>query len=284
MSDDQSSNGSAGKSWLGRIGQALMGEPRDREELVEQLRGAYRNEILDADALSMIEGALDVAEAQVREGMVPRGQMVCIGIDDNHEDILGKVVESGHSRFPVIEEDKDHVVGILLAKDLLRFYAANEPVDLAAILRPAVFVPESKRLNVLLGEFRASRNHMAVVVDEYGGVSGLITIEDVLEKIVGDIDDEHDELEGESIRRQAPDRFVVDALTPVDEFDSHFGTSLAEQDEAETIGGVVTRRIGHVPERGEQIEVDGLTFRVLRADERRLHMLELTVNDAASTD
>ncbi|GJM09542.1 MAG: ion transporter [Lysobacteraceae bacterium] len=285
MSDEQNGNGNgngqASRSWLGKIGQALSGEPKDRDELVEQLREAHRNQILDADALGMIEGALDVSESQVREAMVPRGQIVCLPLSASRDEILNEIVESGHSRFPVFEDEKDKVVGILLAKDLLRFFVDGTEFDLKAILRPVVFVPESKRLNVLLSEFRASRNHMAVVIDEYGGVSGLITIEDVLEEIVGDIDDEHDEDEGEMIRRQDANRYILDALTTVDEFDDYFDSNLAEQDEAETIGGVVTKLMGRVPERGERVQLDRFNFRVLRADDRRLHQLELKLGDAA---
>ena len=283
MSDEQNGNGNgqASRSWLGKIGQALSGEPKDREELVEQLREAHRNQILDADALGMIEGALDVSESQVREAMVPRGQIVCLPLSASRDEILNEIVDSGHSRFPVFEDEKDKVVGILLAKDLLRFFVDEAEFDLKAILRPVVFVPESKRLNVLLSEFRASRNHMAVVIDEYGGVSGLITIEDVLEEIVGDIDDEHDEDEGEMIRRQDGDRYILDALTTVDEFDDYFDSNLAEQDEAETIGGVVTKLMGRVPERGERVQLENFNFRVLRADDRRLHQLELKLGDAA---
>lgn len=284
MSDEQNGNGNGNgqgtRSWLGKIGQALSGEPKDREELVEQLREAHRNQILDADALGMIEGALDVSESQVREAMVPRGQIVCLPLSASRDEILNEIVESGHSRFPVFEDEKDKVVGILLAKDLLRFFVDGTDFDLKAILRPVVFVPESKRLNVLLSEFRTSRNHMAVVIDEYGGVSGLITIEDVLEEIVGDIDDEHDEDEGEMIRRQDANRYILDALTTVDEFDDYFDSNLAEQDEAETIGGVVTKLMGRVPERGERVQLDRFNFRVLRADDRRLHQLELKLGEA----
>lgn len=282
MSDEHSSNGSAGKTWLGRLTQAFTGEPRDRDQLVEQLREAHKNDILEADALSMIEGALDVSETQVREAMVPRGQMVVIPSDVSADEILPMIIESGHSRFPVIGEDKDEIVGILLAKDMLKVFAGDKDLfNLRDIMRKAVFIPESKRLNVLLAEFRNSRNHMAIVVDEYGGVSGLITIEDVLEEIVGEIDDEHDDEEIDQIRAQEDGSFVIDALTPLQDFDDQFGSTFSDAEEAETVGGMVMKALGHVPVNGETVSVEGFDFRILGANERRISSLSMR---APSTD
>ncbi|WP_297527599.1 HlyC/CorC family transporter [Thiohalobacter sp.] len=275
MNEDRSSNGSGQKSWLERLSQAFSGEPRNREELIELLRDAQRRNLFDADALSMIEAVLQVADMQVRDIMIPRAQMVVVERDDSPEDILPVIIESGHSRFPVIGESRDEVVGILLAKDMLR-YRLDESAgfDIRDVMRPAVFIPESKRLNVLLKEFRASRNHMAIVVDEYGGVAGMVTIEDVLEQIVGEIADEHDIEEGSFILRRSDTRYVVKALTPVEDFNEYFGTHL-DDEEFDTIGGLVARTFGHLPKRGETVTLDGLRFRVLRADTRRIHMLEL---------
>lgn len=275
MNEDRSSNGSGQKSWFERLSHAFSGEPRTREELIELLRDAQRRNLFDADALSMIEAVLQVADMQVRDIMIPRAQMVVVERDDSPEDILPVIIESGHSRFPVIGESRDEVVGILLAKDMLR-YRLDESAgfDIRDVMRPAVFIPESKRLNVLLKEFRASRNHMAIVVDEYGGVAGMVTIEDVLEQIVGEIADEHDIEEGSYILRRSDTRYVVKALTPVEDFNEYFGTRL-DDEEFDTIGGLVARAFGHLPKRGETVTLDGLRFRVLRADTRRIHMLEL---------
>jgi len=275
MNEDRSSNGSGQRSWLERLSQAFSGEPRNREELIELLRDAQRRNLFDADALAMIEAVLQVADMQVRDIMIPRAQMVVVERDDSPEDILPVIIESGHSRFPVIGESRDEVVGILLAKDMLR-YRLDESAgfDIRDVMRPAVFIPESKRLNVLLKEFRASRNHMAIVVDEYGGVAGMVTIEDVLEQIVGEIADEHDIEEGSFILRRSDTRYVVKALTPVEDFNEYFGTRL-DDEEFDTIGGLVARAFGHLPKRGETVTLDGLRFRVLRADTRRIHMLEL---------
>ncbi|MDX1569491.1 MAG: transporter associated domain-containing protein [Xanthomonadales bacterium] len=280
MNDDYpSSNGSEPRSWLERLSQAFSGgEPRNREELLDILTEAHQRDILDADTLSMVEGAFEVSEAQVRDAMIPRGQMVVIPHDAKLEEILPIIVESGHSRFPVVKRDKDEVVGILLAKDLLKFFVDGHEFDLETALRPAVFIPESKRLAVLLKEFRASRNHMAVVVDEYGGVSGLITIEDVLEEIVGEIDDEHDEDEIEYIVPKGSGRFTVNALTPIDVFNAHFDSAFSEE-EFDTIGGLVMGQLGRLPEGGEQVTLGDFDFEVLRADNRRLHLLGLRLAD-----
>ena len=275
MSDDPHST--TGR-WLRRLTQGKGAEPRDREQLIEELREASERGIIDADALTMIEGVLEVADTQVRDIMVPRSQMVSIERADPPQAILPVVVESGHSRFPVIGEDRDRVLGILLAKDLLKYFAEADErpeFDIKEFLRPAVVVPESKRLNVLLKEFRGSHNHMAIVVDEYGGVSGLVTIEDVIEQIVGEIDDEYDVEDDQPIRREGPRQFVVRALTRIDELNEYLGSHLADQD-FDTIGGLVTHRLGRLPRRGETITVDGIEFRVVRVDRRRIDTLRVT--------
>ncbi|MCC6194575.1 MAG: CBS domain-containing protein [Burkholderiales bacterium] len=258
-----------------RITAMLMREPEDRDELLDILRGAFERHLLDADALSMIEGVLSVSEATVRDIMIPRAQMDCVSVDDAVPDFLPAVVETRHSRFPVIGESKDDVIGILLAKELLNYFADPEAFNLRDTLRPAVFVPEGKRLNVLLREFRANRNHIAIVVDEYGGVSGLVTIEDVLEQIVGDIEDEYDFDEShDNIIPEANGRFRVKAQTEIADFNEQFGTRLPD-DELDTIGGLVLRAFGRLPKRGETTTMEGLRFRVLRADSRRLYTLQV---------
>jgi magnesium and cobalt transporter len=265
------------RSWLERLSLAFTGEPRDRAQLVDLLRNAHQRDILDPDALGMIEGVLQVAEMQVRDIMVPRAQMDVVRGDGQLMDILPVITESAHSRFPVVGDSRDEVLGILLAKDLLRYFldGNTEDFDMRDVLRPAVFVPESKRLNVLLKEFRNSRNHMAIVVDEYGGVAGLVTIEDVLEQIVGEIDDEHDiEDYLTHIMRHPSGRFTVKALTPIDEFNQYFSTDYSEE-EFDTIGGLVVNRFGHVPKRGDELVFDRFQVRVLRADNRRVHLLEM---------
>jgi len=278
MSEDRSSSGhgnGAPRSWLERLGQLLMREPQDREQLLELLREAQRRDLLDLDALAMIEGVLQVSEMQVRDIMVPRAHMVVVERDRPPEEWVRVITASGHSRFPVIGEDRDDVVGIVLAKDLLRYCGEGfAGFDVRDVMRPPVFIPESKRLNVLLKEFRASRNHMAIVVDEYGGVAGLVTIEDVLEQIVGEIDDEHDVTEGGLIRKRSETQFTVKALTPIEDFNAYFGTAFSDED-FDTIGGLVVHAMGHVPRRGESIELEGLRFTVLRADERRVHLLRV---------
>jgi magnesium and cobalt transporter len=257
---------------LERIGAILMREPEDREQLVELLRSAYERNLIDADALGMIEGALQVSEMQARDIMVPRAQMELVELHAAPEQILPKVIESGHSRFPVCGENKDDIVGILLAKDLLRYFAGRE-FSLRQMLRPAVFVPESKRLNVLLRDFRRNRNHMAIVVDEYGGVAGLLTIEDVLEQIVGEIEDEYDFDETEAnILLDRNGLYRVKAQTEITAFNETFGTSFSDE-EYDTIGGLLLARFGRLPKRGEEIELEHLKFRVQRADSRRLHSL-----------
>ncbi len=279
MSNGESLNGGA-RTWLDRISQALSSEPQNREELVRLLRDAEKRNLIDVEVLAMIEGALQVGEMQVRDIMIPRAQMVVVQEDVPPEEFVAEVIESGHSRFPVIGDNRDEVRGILLAKDLLAYFARDngdtrDGFDMDDAMRPAVFIPESKRLNVLLREFRQSRNHMAIVVDEYGGVAGLVTIEDVLEQIVGEIDDEHDTEVGQDIRRLGNGEFVVKARTPIEDFNEYFNTSFSDQ-EFDTIGGLVIKSLGHLPKRGESGEIGGMHFRVLRADKRRVHLLRVT--------
>ena len=258
--------------WLERLGALLMREPEDRQQLVDLLHSSYERNLLDADALSMIEGVMQVSETQVRDIMVPRSQMDIIDINDPPEKFIPFVIETAHSRFPVVDENKDNVIGILLAKDLLRYYAEQD-FNVRDMLRPAVFVPESKRLNVLLKDFRSNRNHIAIVVDEYGGVAGLVTIEDVLEQIVGDIEDEFDFDEAEdNIRQERGGRYRVKAVAEIPDFNAALGVTLSDE-EHDTIGGLVISRFGKLPKRGEQISFDNLSFQVLRADSRRIHTL-----------
>ncbi len=276
MSDDLSGSSPHGRSWLERLSQAFQAEPRDREQLVDLLRDAERRGVVDAEGLAIMEGALNVSRMQVRDIMIPRAQMVVVERDARPEEFVSKVIESGHSRFPVIGDSRDEVVGILLAKDLLGYFAGeNGAFSMREVLRPAVFIPESKRLNVLLPEFRASRNHMAIVVDEYGGVAGLVTIEDVLEQIVGEISDEHDAVEGGYIKRIGPGEYTVKAFTPIEDFNEYFNTRFSDE-EFDTIGGLVVKAFGYLPRRDETRVIDGIHFRVLRADKRRLHLLRVS--------
>lgn len=267
------------RTLMDRIVHALGGEPRDRGELLEILRDACERKLFDGDALQMIEGVFQVAEMQVRDIVVPRSQMVVVERDEPLDEILPVIIESGHSRFPVIGEDRDDVVGVLLAKDLLRFSTPEEAqsFNLEEFLRPAVITPESKRLNVILKEFRINKNHMAIVVDEYGGVAGLVTIEDVLEQIVGDIDDEHDTDEDVNIRKHGDGRFSVRALTEIEEFNEVIGADFSD-DEYDTIGGLVMNQVGHMPKPGEEVHVGQYHFRVLAADSRRIHLLQVTLD------
>ncbi len=261
-------------SWLERLSSLLSREPEDREDLIEILHAAFEKNLLDADALAMIEGVMQVSEMQVRDIMIPRSQMDVIDITDPPEKFIPFVIEAAHSRFPVIDENKDDIIGILLAKDLLRYYA-GEDFNVRDMLRPAVFIPESKRLNVLLKDFRSNRNHIAIVVDEYGGVAGMVTIEDVLEQIVGDIEDEYDYDEDEdNIFQDTSGRYRIKALTEISDFNEALGTSFSDE-EFSTIGGLVISKFGRLPKRGEHIIFDGLKFTVLRADSRRVHSLLL---------
>ncbi|MBT8041093.1 MAG: CBS domain-containing protein [Xanthomonadales bacterium] len=278
MSEDQSGNGSGKRTWVEKIGQAFTHQPRDRDELLDTLRESRDNGIVDTDALAMMEGALEVSETQVRDAMIPRSQMVVVHVDSDVGEYLPRIVESGHSRFPVIGEDKDEVIGILLAKDLLPHVVPGGPsIDLASIIRPAVVIPESKRLNVLLRDFRVSHNHMAIVVDEYGGVSGLITIEDVLEEIVGEIDDEYDEEVEDFVQQTGDNTYIVQALTPIDEFNETFDSDFSDDDYG-TIGGLLLAQFGRVPEFGEVVTLgERFEFRVVKANNRRIITLEMNV-------
>jgi magnesium and cobalt transporter len=281
MSEDPDSHPPERRSWLERLSLAFSGEPQTREDLIEILRDARENGLIGSDTLKMLEGALEVSELQVGDIMINRSQMVSLPADAEFMDLMKLVVESGHSRFPVHGEDKDDILGILLAKDLLRGIVADGgPGQVRELLRPAVLIPESKRLNVLLKEFRLSRNHMAIVVDEHGGVAGLVTIEDVLEQIVGQIDDEHDEAEESTLIAAQPDgQFAVDALTPIADFNESFGADFPD-DEYDTVGGLVTSAIGHLPEAGEELALGRFHFRVGRADRRRVHSFVVSLHAA----
>ena len=263
------------RSWIDRIANAFSGEPKDREELVNLLRDAQQRELFDAQALKMLEGVLQVSEMRVNEIMVPRSEMIVIDKSLSLEKILPIVISSAHSRFPVIGDSKDEVIGILLAKDLLAYTLPDQQKEfnLKTLLRPAVFIPESKRLDNLLNEFRQSRNHLAIIVDEYGGVSGLVSIEDVLEQIVGDIEDEYDTQEDVYIRLHKDHHYSVKAITPVEEFNEFFGTEL-NTEEFDTVGGLVLQAFGRLPKRGENITIDGVPFTVTRASNRRISMLQ----------
>ncbi len=282
MSEDDSTlapDSERRRSWLDRISSAFSGEPSTRDDLLVLLRDAHGDGLIAADTLRMMEGALSVAELTVGDVMISRSQIVSLAVDGEFTDLVRQVVESGHSRFPVHGENKDETLGILLAKDLLRGVVADQrPGNIRELLRPAVLIPESKKLNLLLKEFRLSRNHMAIVVDEYGGVAGLVTIEDVLEEIVGEIDDEHDEAEDGAalIAAQADGQYVVDALTPIDDFNERFGADFPD-DEYDTVGGLVTAAIGHLPETDEELTLGRFAFRVARADSRRVHAFHVGV-------
>jgi len=277
MSEDSSSNGH--KSWLDKLAQAFAQEPKTRQDLFDILQEANRNKLLDNDALAIVEGAIQIADLQVRDIMIPRSKMISIKACQTPEQFLPAIIDAAHSRYPVVGENNDEVLGILLAKDLLPLIGKQDDnFDLRNLIRPCNFVPESKRLNVLLKEFRANHNHMAVVIDEYGGVAGLVTIEDVLEQIVGDIEDEHD-VEQDSFFRTLPTGdYIVKALTPIDDFNEFFNSGFSE-DEFDTIGGLVMSAFGHLPKRNETIEIDHMRFRILNADSRRLHLLRITPLD-----
>jgi magnesium and cobalt transporter len=272
------------RSWLERIGQLVSGEPRNIDELLEELRSAQANGLMSNDTLSMVEGAIEVADLQVSDVMVPRSKMVSLPANAPTAEIVRRVIDSGHSRYPVHGEEPDAIIGILLAKDLLKCFAegAGLPCNIRALLRPTVLIPETKRLNILLKEFRLSRNHMALVVDEYGGIAGLITIEDVLEQIVGEIDDEHDEEDParkKQILPQPDGAFIVNAQTPIAYFNERLGSEFPD-DEFDTIGGMVTSEIGHLPEAGDETVMGGFHFRVTKADDRRVLQFAVRVHDA----
>ena len=260
---------------LERLGALIMREPEDRAQLVTLLRSAFERSLLDAEALAMIEGVMQVSELAARDIMVPRAQVDVIDVNESPDKFIPFVIQAGHSRFPVIGEHKDDVIGILLAKDLLRYYAGEEEFNVRDMLRPAVFVPKSKRLNVLLQEFRANRNHMAIVVDEYGGVAGLLTIEDVLEQIVGDIEDEYDFDEpGDAVIADKGGVFRVKATAEIADFNKALGTRYKTKT-YDTVGGLVLSKLGRMPKRDEQFSFDALVVKVLRADSRRLHLLQV---------
>lgn len=264
------------RSWLERLGLFLTGEPEDREDLLVFLRDAQKRHVIDPEALSMIEGVIQFSELRVRDIMIPRVQMVVVPQDAELETIYPLVIESAHSRYPVIGEDRTEVVGVLLVKDLFGHSLKNRHLRVKDVMRPAQFVPESKRLNVLLREFRATRSHMAIVVDEYGAAAGLATIEDVLEQIVGDIEDEHDFGEEEYIFRKGAEEFNLKALTPIEEFNDYFKANLSDE-EFDTVGGLIVHKLGHLPNRGEKVELGRFRFVVLHADNRRVHLLKLVI-------
>lgn len=280
MSEDHPpSRRSPRKKWVDRISQLLTGEPQDLDDLLEIIREAKENHLLDTDALSMIEGALQVSQMRVRDIMIPRVQMVVVPKDAEIDTLFPLVTEFGHSRYPVIEDDRSKVVGILLAKDLFAHALTNKTIKVQEIMRPASVVPESKRLNVLLKELRTHGNHMAIVVDEYGQAAGLVTIEDILEQIVGEIEDEHDEQEDEAyIYQRSENEYMLKALTPIEEFDEYFSTHLAT-DEYDTIGGFMVSQLEHMPKKGESLIVDNLRLEVVRADNRRVHLIKLKLMD-----
>jgi magnesium and cobalt transporter len=277
MNDDPgSTSGPVHRTWWDRLGHMFSGEPRNRNELIEELRAAHSNGLLSADTLTMVEGAIKVTELNVDDVLVPRAQIVMIAAESALPDILAVVVESGHSRFPVHGDDKDEILGILLAKDLLKFFGASDHFDIRSILRPAVLIPESMRLNVLLAEFRLTRNHMALVMDEYGGVAGLITIEDVLEQIVGEIDDEHDDEEEPQLMHEQPGGdWLVSALTLIEDFNEQTGAEFSDE-EYDTVGGMVTSEFGHLPEVGEEVGIGSYQFHVTAADDRRVQQFRVT--------
>jgi magnesium and cobalt transporter len=277
MTDDQSNLDLNPKSWIDKITQVFSDEPTDTKSLLELLRNAEQDQVLDADALGIIEGALQVSSMQVRDIMIPRSQLVIVSAKLPPNEIIELVTKASHSRFPVTGENVDNVIGILLAKDLLPLILKEETgkLDIKNVVRPATFVPESKRLNVLLKEFRETRQHMAIVIDEYGSVSGAVTIEDVLEQIVGEIEDEYDVDDESHIKKFDEENYIVKALTPVDEFNEYFGTQFSDQ-EFTTLGGLVLQQIGHIPERGETTNIGPFLVTVLNADSRQIKLLKVT--------
>ncbi len=277
MNEGRPSRSSNPQSWFKRLSNLFL-EPKDQEQLIELIRSASERHILDSEALSIVEGALSVSQMQARDIMIPRSQVVMVSRDAPAEETLKLVTETAHSRFPVIDDDRDDVIGILLAKDLLAAVVSSGEFkfDLRELLRPAVFIPESKRLNVLLREFRARRNHMAIVVDEYGGVAGMVTIENVLEQIVGEIEDEHDIDDDAPILQRDENTYTIKALTPVEDFNEFFEVDWSD-DDFDTVGGHVVNQFGHLPGRGEQITIGHFEFTILRADNRRVHLMRMVV-------
>ena len=285
MSDDQSGSDSGNSSWIGKLTNMFTDQVDDTKSLVTFLRKAEQNQVIDADGLSIIEGALQVTDMQVREIMIPRSQVATIDITDSPDEIIPKVIQAGHSRFPVIGESKDDVVGILLAKDLLELVLISDQrkFNLKDVLRPAIYVPESKRLNILLKEFRENRNHMAIVIDEYGGLGGVVTIEDVLEQIVGEIEDEYDVDEEDYIKVYDKDSYTIKALTPIEDFNAFFHSNLPD-DEFDTIGGLVVNQFRHIPQRDESVGIGPYMFKVLSADNRQIRLLLVTTLFVAGSD
>lgn len=277
MSEERSSYDPGDKSWIEKIAQAFSSEPKSRHDLLDVIKVAQQNEVIDKDVTRIIDGALSVAEMQVREIMVPRAQMTVIKASQPLTESLPIIIKSAHSRYPVVGDSADDVLGILLAKDLLPqiLQANSEQFDITTLLRPATVIPESKRLNVLLREFRETRNHMAIVIDEYGGVAGLVTIEDVLEQIVGEIEDEHDVTADNYIKKLDENDFIVKALTPIEDFNEYFKTQLNEE-EFDTIGGIILQQLGHLPRRNEVARINDFEFKVLNADTRQIHLLRMT--------
>ncbi|MDR9467120.1 transporter associated domain-containing protein [Marinospirillum sp.] len=277
MNEDRSSRGQPPKNWFDKLLSAFSAEPKNRQELVDFLKDASERQLIDYEALTVIEGALQLTDMQVGDVMIPRSHMVVVGIDQQPRDFLPTLIESAHSRFPVIGETADEVLGILLAKDLLPLitdHQAMEDFDIRQVIRQATFVPEYKRLYSMLREFRETHNHMAIVVDEYGGTAGLVTIEDVLEQIVGDIEDEHDVEEEADIRNSDKGTYLVKALTPIDDFNDFFKSDFSDE-EFDTLGGIVMQKFGHLPRRGESVVLDGLEFTVINADNRRIRLLQV---------
>lgn len=281
MSDDNphSSNGSSNKSWIDKLGQIFNDEPKTKEDIINVISVAADNDLIDIGTKTMIDGVMEIADLRIRDIMIPRSQIITLDLSDSPDVFLPTMIESGHSRFPVVSEDKDHVEGILLAKDLLQLLIDREQeIDLKKLLRPIVIVPESKRVDTLLKEFRQNRYHMAVVVDEYGGVSGLVTIEDILELIVGEIEDEFDSEENQTkdIRKVSKHVYMVQALTEVDQFNDYFNTEFAKED-ADTIGGIILHEFGHMPEKGEEVFIKGINFKIQSADTRRIQQVTVTL-------
>lgn len=283
MNEDnsQNSDGPSRKSFFERIAQFFHNEPKDRQTLVEVFRDSEENDLIDLDTRDMLEGVMQISEMRVRDIMIPRSQIVTIELSQPLEEIVAIINDAQHSRYPVISDDKDHVEGILLAKDLLRYLLPNsEPYSIEKIIRPAVVVPESKRVDRLLKEFQEDRYHMAIVVDEFGGVSGVVTIEDILEEIVGDIEDEYDDNEEHEIRQLNKHTFAVRALTTLEDFNEFFQTDYSDED-VDTIGGLVMTNLGHLPTRGEEVDINNLHFKVTAADSRRIIQLQVTIPDQA---
>ncbi|MBE1277683.1 CNNM family magnesium/cobalt transport protein CorC [Enterovibrio baiacu] len=286
MNEDnsQSSDGPSRKTFFERLGQIFQGDPKDRQELVDVFRDSEQNDLIDHETRDMLEGVMQISEMRIRDIMIPRSQMVTIERAQPLEEIINVINDAQHSRYPVISDDKDHVEGILLAKDLLRYLIRDsEPFDIDKVIRPAVVVPESKRVDRLLKEFQEERYHMAIVVDEFGGVSGVVTIEDILEEIVGDIEDEYDDDEEQEIRQLSKHTFAVKALTTLEDFNEKFGSQFND-DDIDTIGGLVMTSFGHLPTRGEEVDIENFHFKVTAADSRRVIQLQVTIPDTTAEE